>query len=379
MAAPSFGQKLKKFLHWSEKTTPEVNLNTELYQQLRPFRVPLISIVLAMMFGTLGYIFIDGMSLSDAIYQTGITFTTVGFGEIAPISELGRLFTVTLIIVGFGVFSFSIGVLVQVINKGDLIRIIKERSMLYRIARLKNHFVICYHNEFTVQLAKQFRENHIPFVVIDPDENLAQIAQDNKYPYYIQAEPHTQIALLKSHFSSARGMITLSENIADNIAQIASARLYEKELGRRRQYFIMANADNEVDTEKLKKLGADAVVSPTKLVAQRLSAMSLRPDMENMIETFLYKKTGAIDMEEITVPDHSWMRFKKIKEAHLRDITNVSIVGIRDSKGKFIPMPKGHTLIGTGSKLLVIGTGEGIHATKRIVRKKEKPEELKYV
>jgi len=379
VAAPSFGQKLKKFLHWSEKTTPEVNLNTELYQQLRPFRVPLISVVLAMMFGTLGYIFIDGMSLSDAIYQTGITFTTVGFGEIAPISELGRLFTVTLIIVGFGVFSFSIGVLVQVINKGDLIRIIKERSMLYRIARLKNHFVICYHNEFTVQLAKQFRENHIPFVVIDPDENLAQIAQDNKYPYYIQAEPHTQIALLKSHFSSARGMITLSENIADNIAQIASARLYEKELGRRRPYFIMANADNEVDTEKLKKLGADAVVSPTKLVAQRLSAMSLRPDMENMIETFLYKKTGAIDMEEITVPDHSWMRFKKIKEAHLRDITNVSIVGIRDSKGKFIPMPKGHTLIGTGSKLLVIGTGEGIHATKRIVRKKEKPEELKYV
>jgi voltage-gated potassium channel len=379
VAAPSFGQKLKKFLHWSEKTTPEVNLNTELYQQLRPFRVPLISVVLAMMFGTLGYIFIDGMSLSDAIYQTGITFTTVGFGEIAPISELGRLFTVTLIIVGFGVFSFSTGVLVQVINKGDLIRIIKERSMLYRIARLKNHFVICYHNEFTVQLAKQFRENHIPFVVIDPDENLAQIAQDNKYPYYIQAEPHTQIALLKSHFSSARGMITLSENIADNIAQIASARLYEKELGRRRPYFIMANADNEVDTEKLKKLGADAVVSPIKLVAQRLSAMSLRPDMENMIETFLYKKTGAIDMEEITVPDHSWMRFKKIKEAHLRDITNVSIVGIRDSKGKFIPMPKGHTLIGTGSKLLVIGTGEGIHATKRIVRKKEKPEELKYV
>jgi voltage-gated potassium channel len=379
VAAPSFGQKLKKFLHWSEKTTPEVNLNTELYQQLRPFRVPLISVVLAMMFGTLGYIFIDGMSLSDAIYQTGVTFTTVGFGEIAPISELGRLFTVTLIIVGFGVFSFSIGVLTQVINKGDLIRIIKERSMLYRIARLKNHFVICYHNEFTVQLAKQFRENHIPFVVIDPDENLAQIAQDNKYPYYIQAEPHTQIALLKSHFSSARGMITLSENIADNIAQIASARLYEKELGRRRPYFIMANADNEVDTEKLKKLGADAVVSPTKLVAQRLSAMSLRPDMENMIETFLYKKTGAIDMEEITVPDHSWMRFKKIKEAHLRDITNVSIVGIRDSKGKFIPMPKGHTLIGTGSKLLVIGTGEGIHATKRIVRKKEKPEELKYV
>ncbi len=378
-SAPKFAPKLKKFLNWSEKATPEISLNTELYEQLRPFRVPLICVVMAMMFGTLGYVFIDDMSLSDAVYQTGITFTTVGFGEIAPISEMGRLFTVSLIIVGFGVFSFSIGILVQVLNKGDLVRILKERSMLYRIARLKNHFVICYHNEFTIQLAKQFRENHVPFVVIDPSDSFAKIAQQFKYPYYLQEEPHTEVALLKSHFSSAKGLITLSENIADNIAQIASARLYEKELGLKRPYFIMANADNDIDTEKLKKLGADAVVSPTKLVAQRLSAMSIRPDMENMIETFLHQKKSAIDMEEVLVPDHSWMRFKKIKEAHLRDITNVSIIGIRDAKGKFSPMPRGDTLIGTGSKLLVVGTAESIQATKRIIRKKEKPEELKYV
>jgi len=118
---------------------------------------------------------------------------------------------------------------------------------------------------------------------------------------------------------------------------------------------------------------------PTKLVAQRLSAMSIRPDMENMIETFLHQKKSAISMEEVLVPDHSWMRFKKIKEAHLRDITNVSIIGIRDAKGKFSPMPRGDTLIGTGSKLLVVGTAESIQATRRIIRKKEKPEELKYV
>ncbi|NLC27849.1 MAG: TrkA family potassium uptake protein, partial [Campylobacteraceae bacterium] len=236
-----------------------------------------------------------------------------------------------------------------------------------------------YHNEFTIQLAKQFRETHIPFVVIDPKPSLPEIALKYRYPYFIQAEPHTQEALLKSHFSSAKGMITLSINIADNIAQIASARLYEKEIGLKKPYYIMANADNEVDIDKLKKLGADSVVSPTKLVAQRLSAMTLRPDMENMMETFLHRKMGAIDIEEVSVPDHSWMRFKKIREAHLRDMTNVSIVGIKDAKGKFIPMPKGDTLIGTGSKLLVIGTSEGINATKRIVRKKDKPEELKYV
>ena len=374
----TFSQKVKKLLNWSSRATPHINLNTELYQQLKPFRLPLILVVTMIMVGTLGYVIIDNFSLLDALYQAGITFTTVGFGEIAPISPAGRLFTITLIILGFGVFSFSIGILVEVLNKGTLVKILKERQMLYKIARLKNHFVICHHNDITIELSKQFRENHVPFVVVSPNKNLEELAQIHKYPYFIQEDPHTEVALLKSYLSSARGLITLSENTADNIAQIASTRLYENELGRR-PYFIMASANNEKDILKLKKLGADRVISATKLMAERISSMSLRPDMENMLEKLLFRKDAPIDMEEIEVPEHSWLRFKKLKETRLRDIANVSIVGIRDSKGKFIPMPKGDTLIGTGSKLLVIGTGESIRATKILVRKKYKPEELKYV
>lgn len=375
----TFTQKLKVLLNWSTKSTPHIDLNTELYQQFKPFRLPLILVVLMIMVGALGYVIIDGFTLLDAIYQAGITFTTVGFGEISPISPAGRLFTISLIILGFGVFSMSIGILVEVLNKGQLVKIIKERNMLYRIARLKNHFVICHHNDITIELSKQFRENHIPFVVIDPREDLAELALEYKYPYFVQEDPHTEEALLKSYLSSAKGLITLSENSADNIAQIASTRLYEKEIELKRPYYIITSANNEKDTEKLKKLGADRVISATKLMAERLRAMSLRPDMENMLEKLLYRKDAPIDMEEITIPDHSWMRFKKIKEARLRDVTNVSIVGIRDSKNSFIPMPKGDVLVGTGSKLLVIGTAESIRATKRIIRKKQKPEELRYV
>jgi voltage-gated potassium channel len=98
-----------------------------------------------------------------------------------------------------------------------------------------------------------------------------------------------------------------------------------------------------------------------------------------MLENILYRRDMPIDMEELEVPETSWLRFKKLKEAHLRDIANVSIVGIKDSSEKFIPMPKGDTLIGSKSKLLVIGTAEGIKKTKQIIRKKYKPEELKYV
>ena len=97
--------------------------------------------------------------------------------------------------------------------------------MIYKIARLKNHFIICHHNEYTIQLSKQFREAHIPFVVVDSNQSLEDIALKYRYPFFINEDPLEEIAMLKSHLSSARGVIALSNNIADNIAQIVSVRL----------------------------------------------------------------------------------------------------------------------------------------------------------
>ena len=372
-------QKLKKFLGWRSAPKPHITLNDEYYGHLAPFRLPLILTVLVMLIGTIGYMLIDGFPLMDAIYQTGITFTTVGFGEIKPISDMGRIFTITLIIFGFVVFSIAVGIIAEVVKKGEFQKTAKERKMLYEIARLKQHFVVCYHNEFTIQVTKQLRANHIPFVVVDPREDMEQIAKKYHYPYFVMAEPHTEEGILKSHLSSAKGVITLSNNVADNIATIASARLYESEIGRTRKFLIIANAKSNEDDQKLLKLGANKVVTATKLMAQRINAMAARPDMENLLQEFLYKTDTPLDMEEAKVSKSSWLVLKKIKAARLRDVANVTIIGIRQKDGRFIPMPKGDTIIMPDSKLLLIGTGTGIAKAKKIMRKKEKPEELKYV
>ena len=371
--------RIKRFLDWSGSTKPDINLYTEIYDQLRPFRLPLITIVLMMLIGTLGYIFIAGFSLVDAFYQAGMTFTTVGFTEVAPISPAGRIFTVLFILMGFGTFSFCLGVVVEVIKKGTLQNLLREQRMINNIARLKNHYIICYNNIYCAELAKQFRENHLPFVVIDPDPNLAKIAEENRYPYFVVGEPHVETTMLKAHLSSAKCVITLSESLADNIAIISLVRLYEKELGRITPYSIMANSDDDSNTQRLKKLGANSIVSPSKLAAQRLSAISVRPDMENILERFLYQKDSPIDIEEITIPDFSWIRFKRLKETRLRDLTNADVVGIKEPNNRFIPMPSGEYLIGTGVKFLVIGTAEGIRNTKKLIRSKYKPQEMKYV
>jgi hypothetical protein len=110
-----------------------------------------------------------------------------------------------------------------------------------------------------------------------------------------------------------------------------------------------------------------------------INAMAARPDMENLLQEFLYKTDTPLDMEEAKVSKTSWLALKKIKAARLRDVANVTIIGIRQNDGRFIPMPKGDTIIMPDSKLLLIGTGTGIAKAKKIMRKKEKPEELKYV
>jgi voltage-gated potassium channel len=372
-------QRILRFLHWETPPKPDYDLLPDIYSHLKPFRLPLIFTTLIMLLGTVGYMVIDGFSLLDAIYQTGITFTTVGFGEIAPISDAGRLFTITLIITGFAVFSMAIGILINEINRGNIFKTIKERDMLYKIARLKKHFVICYHNDYTIEVTKELRRSHIPFVVIDPREEIEAWAGTYKYPYFLREEPHTEVAMLKAHLSSASGLITLSPLIADNIAIIASVRLFEKEHALPRPYNLISSAEMMSDVEKLKKLGADTVVSPTKLTAQRITSMAARPDMENLLEEFLYRSDTPLDMEEIFVPKFSWMVLNRLKETHLREITNVSVVGVTRKDGKFVAMPKGDDLVTSESKLLVIGTEKAIKMTKELVRQRKKPQELRYV
>lgn len=372
----SIFRRVRKALGWEFKTAkPEYDLNPLIYSQLKPFRLPLVLVQVIMMIGTLGYIIIDDFPILDAIYQTGITFTTVGFGEIGEISHAGRFFTITLIIFGFATFTLSTAVLIDAVVKGRLFDLYKERNMLYKIARLRRHFVIFYHNEYTAQLAKQFKDNHIPFVVVDPSEDIEAIAKENGYPYWVKEEPYKELAFLKSHLSSAKGAISLSKNISDNITLIASVRLYEKELGRQ-PFLIISNAETQNEKIRLKKLGADKVVATPSLMAKRVSAMAIRPDMENVLDEFLYKRDTPIDMEEVYVNEDSWVVNREVKDLHLRDRLKVSVIGITEAKGRFIQMPRGTIVISANSKLLLVGSQKGIARSKRIINLTKKPEDI---
>lgn len=370
--------RVKRAIGWDiRRAKPQYDLNPLIYSQLKPFRLPLILIQVIMMIGTLGFVYIEDYSIMHAIFQSAYTLTNTGFGALneSNFSNLGIVFTVTLMFAGFAILYISIGIVINVIANGTLIALSKERRMLYKIARLRKHFVICYHNEYTAQLAKQFNENHIPFVVVDPREDMEQIAKENNYPYFVKEEPYKEIAFLKTHLSSAKGAISLSKNISDNITLIASVRLYEKELGRN-PFLIISNAETQNEKIRLQKLGADKVVATPSLMAKRVSAMAIRPDMENVLDEFLYKRDTPIDMEEVFVKETSWIVNRELKDLRLRDRLKVSIIGITEEKGRFIQMPKGTTVINANCKLLLVGSQKGIARSKRIINLIKQPEEL---
>ena len=370
--------RVKKAIGWEiRRAKPQYDLNPLIYSQLKPFRLPIILVQVIMMIGTLGFVYIEDYSIMHAIFQSAYTLTNTGFGALneSNFSNLGIVFTVTLMFAGFAILYMSIGIVIDVIANGTLIALSKERRMLYKIARLRRHFVICYHNEYTAQLARQFRENHVPFVVVDPSDDLEQIAKENGYPYFVKEEPYKEVAFLKSHLSSAKGAISLSKNISDNITLIASVRLYEKELGRN-PFLIISNAETQNEKIRFQKLGADKVVATPSLMAKRVSAMAIRPDMENVLDEFLYKRDTPIDMEEVFVKDTSWVVNRELQELHLRDRLKVSIIGITEEKGKFIQMPKGTMPINANCKLLLVGSQKGIVRAKRIINLTKKPEDV---
>lgn len=374
----SFLTRFKRTFSWEFRTArPQYDLDPLIYSKLKPIRLPLILLQLLMMIGTLGYVYLENYTIMQGVFQAAYTLTNTGFGALNESNFKNEtiIFTVFLMLAGFSSLIFAVGIVIDVFTNGNLRELLRERRMLFKIARLRKHFVLFYHNEYTAQVAKQFRENNIPFVVVDPSDNIEEIAKENGYPYFVKEEPYKEIAFLKSHLSSAKGAISLSKNISDNITLIASVRLYEKEL-ERFPFLIISNAETQNEKIRLKKLGADKVVATPSLMAKRVSAMAIRPDMENILDEFLYKKDSPIAMEDIFIKDGAWIIGKSLKELDLRETLKISVIGVTEENGSFTQLPKGDKVINKNSKLLIVGSERGLIRAKRVLNLINQPKEI---
>lgn len=297
-------------------------------------------------YGTAGYMLIEKMNLLDALYMTVITLATVGYREVKELTINGKVFTIILIFSGFGVFTYALTTGAKVIIEGEIKEAFKKRNMKNKIDSLKDHYIICGYGRMGRIIAKELRSNNIPFVIIE--KNKENLPEDEGL-LYIEGDATKDESLKEAGIERARGLITVLSSDTENLYVVLSAKGLNPDL------FIVARAAEEGAEIKLKRAGADRVVSPYHIGGLRIAHTVLRPTVVDFLEFATRSEYLEIQIEEIPVQKGSSLIGKTIGESGIgRDIGAI-IIGIKRSDGSMKFNPTSQTIIETGDTLIVLG------------------------
>jgi voltage-gated potassium channel len=308
-------------------------------------------VLLVLVVGTIGYHKIEGWRLFDSFYMTVITLTTIGFQEVYPLTENGRIFTMVLVFFGLGVVFYAINNGIKAILEGELQGVFERRRLDRMLKSMKNHFIVCGYGRMGRIICREFQERKVPFVVIEKQPQKLDV--DDK-TIILQGDATSDELLKKAGIERARGLISVLPTDAQNLYVVLSAR------GLNPNLFIVARVAEEGAEEKLLRAGASKVISPYHIGALRIAHAVLKPAVVDFIE--FATKTGHVElqMEEVPVSEGSSLVGKTIHQAGIGRELGVIVVAIKRGSGEMKFNPTHSTVIKAGDTLIVIGEVQNI-------------------
>lgn len=314
----------------------------------------LLFIALVVAMGVLGFILIEDYSLLDAIYMTVITVSTVGFQEIHPLSEWGRLFTSFLIITTFGTFAYAVSVITAVFTSGEYRRYFKQFKMKQQVNKLNNHVIVCGFGRNGSQAVKKLDTHDQKYVIVDTDPNCIANLNGRKIPF-INGDATLDSSLEQAGISKAKALITCLSSDSDNLYVVLSARQKNKHLT------IISRASSDESSQKLKIAGADNVIMPDKLGGAHMASLVTSPDLIEFLDSIALDGNDEINLDEISYEElpHD-LHNKTLRELQLKYQTECNIIGYKTNTGKYIVNPHDDTLLLPHSKLFVLGNAHQI-------------------
>jgi len=303
--------------------------------------------------GTVGYIVIERWSAWDAFYMTIITVTTVGYREVHDLSFGGQAFTVLLLLGGVGAALYTFTLLATVVVEGGLPKRLQRRRHEHMLETIKDHFIICGYGRIGSIVARQLKRQSVPFVVIERDAERLQAAADDG-ALAIEADASREEVLKRVGIERARGLIAAVGTDAENVYTVLSARVLRPSL------FIVGRAETEDATIKLKRAGADRVVSPYQIGAVQMAQTALRPAVVDFVELATSSDNLELAMEEIAVAPTSTLANASILNANLRQRFGVIVVAIQRQNRQMDFNPEPDTAMRPGDKLVVLGRPESL-------------------
>lgn len=318
------------------------------------FAVGLIFFVILV--GIVGFMVIEKFRLLDAFYMTIITIATVGFGELHPLSDAGKLFTATLIITSIGIYAYSISIITNYIIDGEFAKHLKLYRLNKEIQKLENHVVVCGYGRNGKEVCAELTAHHQSFVVIENAAAvISSISAEMKEILIVDGDATKDETLVMAGIQQAKALITALPNDADNVYVVLTAREMNPDL------LIISRASDDASDKKLRRAGANNVIMPDKIGGSQMASLVVKPDVIEFIDYITGAGSVNIRLEEIkfdSLPKK--LKNKTIKELEVRNKSGANIIGLKKGNGEFLINPSPDTVMLSDTKLFVLGTKEQV-------------------
>jgi len=311
-------------------------------------RVPVLVVMLAFGYGTVGYWLVEGKSLLDASYAAVLTLSTVGVEPGPPPAPGGKVFTVSLILFGVVALFTAIGVGTEVVASGDLGRWLRMNQVTRSIGRLSGHYVICAYGRVGRTVAEELRRQSYMSVVIESKSELEPLLEEHGVRY-ISGDPADETVLRQAGIKRARGLICAVDSDAANVFITLTARALNPDLR------IVARASERASIDKLVRAGADEVVSPYGLTGRRMAVLAVQPSVLEVLD--LLNLGSDIRLEEVSVRAGTHLDNLTVAEARTR-YAGVAILALKKPGSEVSANPNHQVRLAPGDLVVALGPAE---------------------
>jgi voltage-gated potassium channel len=298
--------------------------------------------------GTLGYMVIEGWSAWDAFYMTTISVTTVGYREVHEMSRAGQAWTSLVLFAGVGTLFYTASIVMALVVEGGVSAHLKRRWFNRMLHEIEHHFIICGYGRIGSIIAEEFRKQGVPYVVIDRASERVQEALDSG-GLAVEADASREDVLVRVGIHRARGLIAAVSTDAENLYTVLSARVLNPGL------FIIARTESEDAEPKLKRAGADRVISPYQLGGIQMAATALRPAVVDFMRLATTSERLDLAAEQVEIGAGAPFVGQSIREANLRQAFGVIVVAIKRADGRMQFNPDPVDRIYEGDQLVALG------------------------
>ncbi len=314
----------------------------------------LFLLVVVVLSGTFGFMIVEGWSFFDSFYMTIITVSTVGFNEVNPLSDGGKLFAAFLIISSFGTFAFAISAITSYIVGGEYKAYFQEYKSIKSVKKMQDHIIVCGFGRVGRQAAHDLKFYGKNYVVIENDN---EVTEDRKFHdiTFVKGDSTEDQTLITANIQEATALITALPKDADNLFVVLSARELNPNIK------IISRATSYSSMRKLRIAGADNVIMPDTVGGAHMASLVVNPNIMEFMDLIKVSGKAEINLEEISYNDlHENMLHSTIGDLQDKSMSGCNVIGYRDASGEYIINPANDIKIMPNSKLFVLGNPEQI-------------------